>query len=156
MTAPPALPDAEPPLSRWMRLVGAGLTALVAVLALVLLQQVQQQASRSQALERRVQALENSRDLERTQALEAQLRAMLQRLQNLEASSGQLQELVLQQEELRRQLQLQRLQQNAQPPEFLPFPEPVPVPAPGRSSRSGAKGAAKSAAKGRPAAEGRP
>jgi TolA-binding protein len=139
-----------------MRLVGAGLTALVAVLALVLMHEVQQQARRSQALERRVQALENSRDLERTQALEAQLRAMVQRLQNLEARSGQMQELVLQQEELRRQLQLQRLQQNAQPPELLPFPEPGPVPAPGRSSRSGAKAAAKSAVKSHPTAESRP
>jgi LPS-assembly lipoprotein len=78
-----------------MRLIGAGLTALVAVLALVLLQQVHQQASRSQALERRLQDLENRRDLERTQALEAQLRALAQRLQGLEASAGQVREFQL-------------------------------------------------------------
>ena len=96
MTVPPAPPGAEPPLPRWMRLLGAGLTALVAVLALVVLQQLQQQTSRSQALERRLQTLENRSDLERTQALEAQLRAAVQRLQGLEASAGQLQELALQ------------------------------------------------------------
>ena len=136
-----------------MRLLGAGLTALVAVLALVVLQQLQQQTSRSQALERRLQTLENRSDLERTQALEAQLRAMVQRLQGLEASGGQLQELALQQEDLRRQLQLQRRHQNAQPPEFLPFPEPVPVPPAGKASRSGTKAASKSPAKAQPAAE---
>ena len=136
-----------------MRLLGAGLTALVAVLALVVLQQLQQQTSRSQALERRLQTLENRSDLERTQALEAQLRAVVQRLQGLEASAGQLQELALQQEDLRRQLQLQRRHQNAQPPEFLSFPEPVPVPPAGKASRSGTKAASKSPAKAQPAAE---
>ena len=153
MTVPPAPPGAEPPLPRWMRLLGAGLTALVAVLALVVLQQLQQQTSRSQALERRLQTLENRSDLERTQALEAQLRAMVQRLQGLEASAGQLQELALQQEDLRRQLQLQRRHQNAQPPEFLPFPEPVPVPPAGKASRPSTKAASKSPAKAQPAAE---
>ena len=137
-----------------MRLIGAGLTALVAVLALVLLHQVQQQASRSQMLERRVQDLENSRDLERTQALEAQLRALAQRLQGLEASAGQVQELELQQEELRRQLQSQlqsQLQRPSSPsPEFLPFNDPLPAPGRGPLGQPGAKPAIKSTAKSLP------
>jgi predicted nuclease with TOPRIM domain len=130
-----------------MRLLGAGLTSLVAVLAIVVLQQVQQQASRSRALERRVQALENRRDLERTQALEAQLHATVQRLQGLEANASQLQELLLQQEEQRRQLERQLLKQNLQPPELLPFADPMP--APGKAIKPGAK-AAKSPAKPHP------
>ncbi len=147
MSAPTAPPGVEPPLPRWMRLVGAGLTALVAVLALVLLQQVRQQASRSQALERRLQDLENRRDLERTQALEAQLRALAQRLQGLEASAGQVQELVQQQQELRRQLQSQGQRPNDQPPEFLPFNDPLPAPGLGPSGKPGTKPALKSPAK---------
>ena len=152
MSAPPAPPAAEPPLPRWMRLIGAGLTALVAVLALVLLQQVHQQASRSQALERRLQDLENRRDLERTQALEAQLRALAQRLQGLEASAGQVRELELQQEELRRQLQSQLQRPSAQPPEFLPFTDPYGAPGSGPLGKSGAKPVAKSPAKSSPKA----
>ena len=135
-----------------MRLIGAGLTALVAVLALVLLHQVQQQASRSQVLERRVQDLENSRDLERTQALAAHLRAVAQRLQGLEASAGQVRELELQQEELRRQLQSQLQRPSAQPPEFLPFTDPYGAPGSGPLGKSGAKPVAKSPAKSIPKA----
>ncbi len=152
MSVPPAPPGAEPPLPRWMRLIGAGLTALVAVLALVLLQQVHEQASRSQALERRLQDLENRRDLERTQALEAQLRAFAQRLQGLEASAGQVRELELQQQELRRQLQSQLQHPSSQPPEFLPFTDPYGAPGTGPSGRSAAKPVAKSPAKSIPKA----
>ena len=154
MSVPPAPPGAEPPLPRWMRLIGAGLTALVAVLALVLLQQVHEQASRSQALERRLQDLENRRDLERTQALEAQLRALAQRLQGLEASAGQVRELELQQQELRRQLQAQLPRPSSQPPEFLPLSDPYPGPAPGPLAKPGAKPAAKSPAQSLPKAKG--
>ncbi|MCX5943304.1 MAG: hypothetical protein NTU65_09605 [Cyanobacteria bacterium] len=150
MSVPPASPGGESPLPRWMRLIGAGLTALVAVLALVLLHQVQQQASRSQVLERRIQDLENSRDLERTQALEAQLRALAQRLQGLEASAGQVQELELQQEELRRQLQSQLQRPSSPSPEFLPFNDPLPAPGRGPLGQPGAKPAIKSTAKSLP------
>lgn len=132
-----------------MRLLGAGLTALVAVLALVVLHQLQEQASRSQTLERRLQALENRRDLERTQALEAQLRAVVERLRGLEANSSQVQEFALQVEDLRRQLQLQRLHPAPEPPELLPYPEPAPP----KASRPAAKPAAKPPAKAHPAAE---
>ena len=146
MSVPPASPGGESPLPRWMRLIGAGLTALVAVLALVLLHL----ASRSQMLERRVQDLENSRDLERTQALEAQLRALAQRLQGLEASAGQVQEIELQQEELRRQL-LSQLQRPSSPsPEFRPFNDPLPAPGRGPLGQPGAKPAIKSTAKSLP------
>lgn len=150
MSVPPASPGAEPPLPRWMRLIGAGLTALVAVLALVLLHQLQQQANRNQALEGRVQDLENSRDLERAQALEAQLRALAQRLQGLEASAGQVQELELQQQELRRQLQSQLQRPSSLSPEFLPFNDPLPAPGRGPLGQPGAKPAIKSTAKSLP------
>lgn len=87
-----------------MRWLGTGLTAMVAVLFLVLLQQVRQQAGRLEALQGRVQSLENSRDLERTNALEEQLRSTVQRLHRFDGLEGAVEELRAQQDSLRQQL----------------------------------------------------
>ena len=87
-----------------MRLSGAGLTALVAVLFVVLLQQVRQQGQRIQTLQEKVQSLENSNDLERTNALEEQLRSTVTRLQNLEGLEQSVQRLSLEQASLRAQV----------------------------------------------------
>ncbi|MFM2081085.1 MAG: hypothetical protein RLZZ219_1767 [Cyanobacteriota bacterium] len=87
-----------------MRWLGAGLTALLAVLFVVLLQQVRQQGQRLQALQDRLQAMENTQDLERTNALEEQLRSTVLRLQNLEGLESSLQRLSSEQESLRQQL----------------------------------------------------
>jgi predicted nucleic acid-binding Zn-ribbon protein len=87
-----------------MRWGGAGLTALLAVLFLVLLQQVRQQGQRLQTLQDRVQALENARDLERTDALEEQVRSTVRRLQGLEALRGAVQRLRSEQDTLRQQI----------------------------------------------------
>jgi hypothetical protein len=83
MSRTPARPDAAPAASdlpNWMRWGGAGLTALLAVLFVVLLLQVRGQGQRLQALQDRIQSLENAQDLERTNALEEQLRSTVQRL----------------------------------------------------------------------------
>jgi hypothetical protein len=105
MSPSPAPPDVDGSgLPPWMRWGGAALTALLAVLFLVLLQQVRQQGERLQALQDRVQTLENARDLERTNALEEQLRATVRRLQGLEGLRGSLQRLRSEQDNLRQQI----------------------------------------------------
>ncbi|MFM8675037.1 MAG: hypothetical protein ACKOCA_08455 [Vulcanococcus sp.] len=63
------------PLPDWMRRAGAGMTAAVAVLFVVLLVQVRLQSNRIQQLQDKLQTLENANDLERTNALEEQLRS---------------------------------------------------------------------------------
>jgi len=88
-------------LPNWMRWGGAGLTAMLAVLFLVLLAQVRQQTERLQQLQDKVQTLENARDLERTSALEQQLRSTVQRLQALEGLDQRLQRLSLEQETMK-------------------------------------------------------
>lgn len=103
----PAITETAPGLPAWMRWGGAALTALLAVLFVVLLAQVRQQGQRLQTLQDRVQALENARDLERTNALEDQLRSTVQRLQTLEGLEQSLQQLSLEQANLRQQIRSQ-------------------------------------------------
>ena len=87
-----------------MRWGGAALTGTLAVLFIVLLQQVRLQGERIQSLQNRVQTLENARDLERTNALEEQLRATVRRLQGLESVRATLQQLRHEQDALRQQI----------------------------------------------------
>ena len=114
-------------LPNWMRWGGAGLTAMLAVLFLVLLAQVRQQTERLQRLQDRVQTLENARDLERTSALEQQLRSTVHRLQALEGLDQRLQRLSLEQESLKLQLGASS----------SPGVEPLPPLEPGSSNRPG-------------------
>lgn len=104
MSRSPQQSQAPIPLPDWMRWLGAGLTAMVAVLFVVLALQVRQQNSRLQTLQDKLQTLENANDLERTNALEEQLRSTVQRLQSLEGIDNSLQQLSREQESLRQQL----------------------------------------------------
>ena len=104
MSQSPASTGAAAELPTWMRWGGAGLTAMLAVLFLVLLAQMRQQSERLQTLQDRVQTLENARDLERTSALEEQLRSTVQRLQALEGLEQRLQRLSAEQDALKQQL----------------------------------------------------
>jgi uncharacterized membrane protein YhiD involved in acid resistance len=90
-----------------MRRAGAGLTALVAVLFVVLLLQVRQQGERIQTLQDKLQTLENEKDLDRTNALEEQVRSTAERLQNLEGLEQTVQSLRSEQDSLRAQLRSQ-------------------------------------------------
>ena len=87
-----------------MRRTGAALTALVSVLFVVLLLQVRQQGERIQKLQDQVQTLENANDLDRTNALEEQVRSTAERLQNLEGLDQTVQSLRSEQANLRAQL----------------------------------------------------
>jgi len=128
MTRSPTPGEPGSTLPDWMRWLGAGLTALVAVLFVVLLLQVREQSQRLQSLRNRVQTLENANDLERTNALEEQLRSTVQRLQNLEKIDEAVRQLAKEQQDL-------RLQLRSQSPALEPLPlEPGPTPAPGGRS----------------------
>ena len=89
------------PLPQWMRLLGAGLTGLLAVLFVVVLQQTREQGQRLQQLQDKVQTIENANDLERTNALEDQLRSTVERLQTLEGIEQKVQSLSSQVQTLR-------------------------------------------------------
>ncbi len=117
----------EPPaaLPTWMRRTGAALTALVAVLFVVLLLQVRQQSERIQTLQDKVQTLENDKDLDRTNALEEQVRSTAARLQSLERLEQSVQSLRSEQAGLRAQIRSQ-----ARQPQFTP--DAITPPASGR------------------------
>lgn len=78
---PPPSAAVGPPWLPWLQL---GLSTTLAVLFVVLLQGLQQQGRSLHLLDQRLQALENNRALDRTTALEQQLRAAVERLQQLE------------------------------------------------------------------------
>jgi len=129
MSRSSASPETASGLPTWMRWGGAGLTALLAVLFVVLLQQVRGQGQRLQTLQDRIQSLENAQDLERTNALEEQLRSTVQRLQNLEGIEQTLQRLSSEQENLR--LQIRSAGRNSSrsvdlEPQLPAEPPPVP------------------------------
>lgn len=92
------------PLPDWMRRAGAGMTAAVAVLFVVLLVQVRLQSNRIQQLQDKVQTLENANDLERTNALEEQLRSTVERLQGMEGLEQAVQRLSAEQANLKLQI----------------------------------------------------
>jgi predicted nuclease with TOPRIM domain len=95
----------------------AGLTALLAVLFLVMLAKAREQGSRIQELQERVQGLENSRALERTTGLEQQLRSTVERLQAVERSTARIDVLSADNNALRSELrQLRRNADSGLPP----------------------------------------
>lgn len=103
MTRMPTLQQPRP-LPDWMRRAGAGMTAAVAVLFVVLLVQVRLQSDRIQQLQDKVQTLENANDLERTNALEEQLRSTVERLQGMEGLEQAVQRLSAEQANLKLQI----------------------------------------------------
>jgi hypothetical protein len=70
-----------PQLPEWVAWLQVGLSALLAVLFLVMLSKARHQGARIQELQDRIQGLENTRALERTTGLEEQLRTTVERLQ---------------------------------------------------------------------------
>jgi predicted nuclease with TOPRIM domain len=85
--------QALPEMPDWAPWLQAGLTAMLAVLFVVMVGKMRQQSSSIRALQERVQGLENSRALERTSGLEQQLRTTVERLQVVERSNARLQSL---------------------------------------------------------------
>ena len=128
------LSTSSPPA--WLGWVGAGLTAMLAVLFLVLVQQLRAQNEQIQKLETRAKALENARALERTSALEEQVQSSVSRLQSLESLRGEVQRLAGQQQRL--QTEIDQLQRGT--PGLLPPLPPATAPAPTTPPRPGSAG----------------
>jgi hypothetical protein len=105
MVLPPPASASVPRAGLWMQAIGAGFTACLAVLFVVVLMRMQEQTRSLHQLERRLQALENAKALERTNILELQLRATVDRLHAVEALQGSIADLTRQQQQLAEQLQ---------------------------------------------------
>ena len=129
--SPPVLPE-------WTIWIQVGLTALLAVLFLVILDKGRQQSAKIQLLEQRLQGLENSRALDRTTALEQQLRSAVERLQRLERNNSRIDSLTAESKDLQKQLfqlRTEALKQNSSNPERAPLqPLPPLKPIPGLPS----------------------
>lgn len=123
-----------PQLPDWVNWLQAGLTALLAVLFLVMVGKARQQGAQIRELQERLQGLENSRALERTTGLEEQLRSAVERLQVVEKNSSRIDVLSAQTEAVRaelRQLQRRRSSATVTPaPARTAVPEATPVPPP--------------------------
>lgn len=124
-----------PPI--WVNWLSTGITSMLAVLFLVLVQQTRGQNDRIQTLQRRVEALENARALERTSALEQQVQTSVSRLQALEGLRGEMQRLAAQQQRL--QTTLDQLRGTVGPTTLPPLP-PATIPGPPPPPRPGTPG----------------
>ena len=108
----------------WVAWLQVGMSALLAVLFLVMLSKARQQGSRIQELQDRVEGLENTRALERTTGLEEQLRTTVERLQEVERSTARISVLSADNEALRGELnQLRRSASQRTRPEPTPNSE---------------------------------
>ena len=114
-----------PQLPDWVAWLQAGLTALLAVLFLVMLGKARVQGERIQELQERVQGLENSRALERTTGLEQQLRSTVERLQALERSNARIDVLSAENSALRGEVRQLRRSATSSALPSLPRPEPA-------------------------------
>jgi len=85
--------QALPEMPDWAPWLQAGISAMLVVLFLVMVGKMRQQSSQIRGLQERVQGLENSRALERTNGLEEQLRTTVERLQVVERSNAYVQAL---------------------------------------------------------------
>jgi TolA-binding protein len=131
-----------PQLPEWVAWLQVGLSALLAVLFLVMLSKARDQGARIQELQDRVQGLENTRALERTTGLEEQLRTTVERLQAVERASARIDVLSADNQALRAELSQLRgsvptsLEPAAPRDRSSPSPSPaqpeplVPVPVP--------------------------
>ncbi|MCS5700108.1 hypothetical protein NZK32_13775 [Cyanobium sp. FGCU-52] len=120
--------DAEGP--EWLPWLQIGVSSLLAVLFVVLLIKSRDQNQRLQQLEMRLQGMENSRSLDRTAALEQQLRTLAERMQGLEGQREELESTRRERDEMRSELQ--QLRQASPPPAQAPAagtPAPaLPIP----------------------------
>lgn len=104
--------DAEGP--DWLPWLQIGVSTLLAVLFVMLLIKSRDQNQRLQQLETRLQGVENSRSLDRTAALEQQLRTLAERMQGLEGQREELESTRRERDEMRSELQ--QLRQATPPP----------------------------------------
>lgn len=131
----PPPPTPGPPL--WTGWLQIGLSSMLAVLFLVILAKTREQSQLLMRLEQRLQGLENSRALDRTSVLEEQQRAMVGRLQSLEAGAQRLEALEQQQDQWRSalaDLQGRAVRRPQRDPDLFPAPA---MPSAGPGGRPG-------------------
>ena len=135
MSLPPDSPT-PPPWLGWFQL---GLSSMLAVLFLVVLAWSREQGQELRQLRLRLEALENSRTLEKAADQNGQLRTLTQRLEQLEARTTEGQERS-ETERMRLQQVLGELRQKAGGPGPQPSangavrdPQPTRLPTPGAS-----------------------
>ncbi|MCS5693025.1 hypothetical protein NZK33_13690 [Cyanobium sp. FGCU-6] len=104
--------DAEGP--DWLPWLQIGVSTLLAVLFVVMLIKSRDQNQRLQQLEMRLQGVENNRSLDRTAALEQQLRTLAKRMQGLEGQREELESTRRERDEMRSELQ--QIRQATPPP----------------------------------------
>ena len=88
----------------WLFWLQLGLSTTLAVLFVVMLVRTRQQSVNIRQLQEKVAGIENSRALERTSAVEDQLRSTAERLQELERSSARVAGLAAENTRLRQEL----------------------------------------------------
>jgi uncharacterized protein YlxW (UPF0749 family) len=115
MVTAPDRSGQQPLWTEWVPWLQAGLTAMLAVLFLVMVGKTRQQSTQLRQLQERVEGLENSRALERTTALEQQLRSTAERLQVVERSKARLAVVSSDNARLRQELEALR-QPSSDPP----------------------------------------
>jgi hypothetical protein len=93
-------------LPGWLFWLQLGLTTTVAVLFLVMLVKARQQSAELRTLQDKVAGIENSRALDRTTAIEDQLRSTADRLQAVERLGAQMGSLIADNARLRQQVRL--------------------------------------------------
>ena len=119
----------------WVPWLQASVTAMLVVLFLVIVGKSRQQNSTIRQLQERVQGLENSRALDRTNGLEQQLRTTVERLQAVERNSARIEALSGENANLRLELR-QRANRDASGDSLPTLPKldeplaPLPQPSP--------------------------
>jgi len=108
--------DAEGP--DWLPWLQIGVSSLLAVLFVVLLIKSRDQNQRLQQLEMRLQGVESSRSLDRTAALEQQLRTLAERLRGMEGQREELESTRRERDEMR--AELEQIRQATPPPGQAP------------------------------------
>jgi TolA-binding protein len=129
MLTTPDRSGAQSQLPDWVPWLQVGLTSMLVVLFVVLVGKTRQQQSQLQELQERVRGLENSRALERTTALEQQLRSTVDRLQSLERGQARLNAIGSDTAQLRQELrQLRQLRQSSEEKNVQPARPPASTP----------------------------
>ena len=97
--------EGEIVIPAWLVWLQLGLSTTLAVLFVVMLVKTRQQSVSIQQLQDKIAGIENSRALDRTTAIEDQLRTTAERLQALERMGAQISGLATENSRLRQELQ---------------------------------------------------
>lgn len=124
--------DGESPV--WLPWLQLGATTLLAVLFVMLLIKSRDQNQRLQQLDVRLQGIENNRSLDRSAALEQQIRTLAERMRSLEGQRQELEATRRERDEMRSELRQLRATTPVRPPSTIGSPPVPPPPLPGSAA----------------------